>query len=49
MNRDFEKARQEVLRDLVARNYAPATVDQNEQYLGYFFRFLERQGVNDLK
>ena len=49
MNSDFEKARQEVLRDLVARNYAPATVDQNEQYLGYFFRFLERQGVNDLK
>jgi integrase/recombinase XerD len=49
MNSGFEKAKEEVLRDLVVRNYAPATVDQNEQYLGYFFRFLERQGITDLR
>ena len=49
MNSDFEKAKKEFLGDLVARNYAPASVDQHERYLGYFFRFLDRQGVTDLK
>lgn len=49
MNSDFEKSKQVYLGDLVARNYSPATVAQHEQYLGYFFRFLERQGVTDLK
>jgi integrase/recombinase XerD len=49
MNRDFEKARSEMLAGLRVRNYSPTSLAQYERDLGIFFRFLEEAGVNDLK
>jgi integrase/recombinase XerD len=49
MNGDWEKARQGLLQDMVARNYSPSTVDQYKGNLVGFFKWLEGQGISDLR